>query len=102
MIRRPPRSTLFPYTTLFRSRLDHRRDLGPTAAHQADLGGRPPHVEGDQVPQTQPLAEERGDERAAGGARLQEADREPAGGLGGGNRKGHGLNPITATNPMPA
>src|SRR3712207_7382610 len=28
MIRRPPRSTLFPYTTLFRS-LDH--DLGDTA-----------------------------------------------------------------------
>src|SRR2546430_9545845 len=27
MIRRPPRSTLFPYTTLFRSRLSlHRRD----------------------------------------------------------------------------
>src|SRR2546425_7034401 len=26
MIRRPPRSTLFPYTTLFRS-----RDLGPTS-----------------------------------------------------------------------
>src|SRR5256885_5238608 len=24
MIRRPPRSTLFPYTTLFRSRGDHR------------------------------------------------------------------------------
>src|SRR3712207_8156063 len=24
MIRRPPRSTLFPYTTLFRSRLGHR------------------------------------------------------------------------------
>src|SRR2546429_1937241 len=24
MIRRPPRSTLFPYTTLFRSRPDHR------------------------------------------------------------------------------
>src|SRR2546421_4719728 len=24
MIRRPPRSTLFPYTTLFRSRLDQR------------------------------------------------------------------------------
>src|SRR5437588_3975675 len=31
MIRRPPRSTLFPYTTLFRSRVlrgfDHRRDV---------------------------------------------------------------------------
>src|SRR3712207_6950205 len=26
MIRRPPRSTLFPYTTLFRSQHHHRRD----------------------------------------------------------------------------
>src|SRR5260370_5295047 len=30
MIRRPPRSTLFPYTTLFRSRLDEQRR---SAAH---------------------------------------------------------------------
>src|SRR2546421_11230065 len=29
MIRRPPRSTLFPYTTLFRSVQDQRRVLGP-------------------------------------------------------------------------
>src|SRR5690606_38927795 len=29
LIRRPPRSTLFPYTTLFRSRPDHRRDDVP-------------------------------------------------------------------------
>src|SRR2546430_8810591 len=28
MIRRPPRSTLFPYTTLFRSDLDHGRRGG--------------------------------------------------------------------------
>src|SRR2546429_6961268 len=28
MIRRPPRSTLFPYTTLFRSRFDRRIDEG--------------------------------------------------------------------------
>src|SRR3712207_8950696 len=27
MIRRPPRSTLFPYTTLFRSQLHDRREL---------------------------------------------------------------------------
>src|SRR3712207_7381079 len=27
MIRRPPRSTLFPYTTLFRSQLYHRSDI---------------------------------------------------------------------------
>src|SRR3712207_4133770 len=35
MIRRPPRSTLFPYTTLFRSRpaTQNRHQMGP-AAHQ--------------------------------------------------------------------
>src|SRR3712207_7691459 len=27
MIRRPPRSTLFPYTTLFRSHVEERREL---------------------------------------------------------------------------
>src|SRR3712207_4162963 len=30
MIRRPPRSTLFPYTTLFRSRRVTRAELAPT------------------------------------------------------------------------
>src|SRR5258708_25880897 len=30
MIRRPPRSTLFPYTTLFRSRHRQRRGPGPS------------------------------------------------------------------------
>src|SRR5260221_11151261 len=29
MIRRPPRSTLFPYTTLFRSRRGHAASSGP-------------------------------------------------------------------------
>src|SRR2546423_616738 len=37
MIRRPPRSTLFPYTTLFRSR---RFDLGGNLAHSALIGGQ--------------------------------------------------------------
>src|SRR5256885_12764260 len=32
MIRRPPRSTLFPYTTLFRS-VDRRRDRVPASRH---------------------------------------------------------------------
>src|SRR3712207_8313618 len=36
MIRRPPRSTLFPYTTLFRSRLGHRA----VVAHVERLRGR--------------------------------------------------------------
>src|SRR2546427_5509363 len=36
MIRRPPRSTLFPYTTLFRSVLDDRRAAAAAAAHRDD------------------------------------------------------------------
>src|SRR3712207_7578408 len=36
MIRRPPRSTLFPYTTLFRSRLLLRREHRLPAAQQGD------------------------------------------------------------------
>src|SRR2546422_8194373 len=35
MIRRPPRSTLFPYTTLFRSRHDERDVLFRRGVHQA-------------------------------------------------------------------
>ena len=41
MIRRPPRSTLFPYTTLFRSRMKVMLDDGaymPTRAHSMDAG----------------------------------------------------------------
>src|SRR2546427_8487303 len=39
MIRRPPRSTLFPYTTLFRSHADaHRRDLGSRALDRPHAG----------------------------------------------------------------
>src|SRR3712207_8848369 len=45
MIRRPPRSTLFPYTTLFRSEpcwvQDQQRD--PTRSHAA--AGAPPSTE---------------------------------------------------------
>src|SRR3712207_8578394 len=33
MIRRPPRSTLFPYTTLFRSGLQSDRNLYPVTAY---------------------------------------------------------------------
>src|SRR3712207_9541992 len=45
MIRRPPRSTLFPYTTLFRSVLDGMRDAeDPRVVEQqvepAELGAR--------------------------------------------------------------
>src|SRR2546422_5322176 len=40
MIRRPPRSTLFPYTTLFRSRLDHRANAVEVDAAGKTLGAR--------------------------------------------------------------
>src|SRR2546426_6748122 len=49
MIRRPPRSTLFPYTTLFRSAPDdrlhqvhppQRRDRARQPGHLRDRGGR--------------------------------------------------------------
>src|SRR3712207_1542978 len=37
MIRRPPRSTLFPYTTLFRSMLKNMRDFLLTTAEEAGV-----------------------------------------------------------------
>src|SRR3712207_7129668 len=40
MIRRPPRSTLFPYTTLFRSPLVGQVTLGISEAFTLDIGGR--------------------------------------------------------------
>src|SRR3712207_7214797 len=47
MIRRPPRSTLFPYTTLFRSarvRMEGRRGRVPLVRHRLDrLGLRARH-----------------------------------------------------------
>src|SRR3712207_7565412 len=57
MIRRPPRSTLFPYTTLFRSvhgdllgqvAPGHRRgDLGDVAHLSGKIGGHHVHVVGE-------------------------------------------------------
>src|SRR2546429_5482428 len=43
MIRRPPRSTLFPYTTLFRSQLRKPEALGMLDDHQA----RVRHIDAD-------------------------------------------------------
>src|SRR2546429_3651854 len=54
MIRRPPRSTLFPYTTLFRSPAPHGHTAGPRDGPGAPRaphgppppGPRPPHRHG--------------------------------------------------------
>src|SRR5436190_7829312 len=45
MIRRPPRSTLFPYTTLFRSRVDRLRHVAERRGADVD------RIEGQLLPQ---------------------------------------------------
>src|SRR3712207_8758763 len=45
MIRRPPRSTLFPYTTLFRSVVVDRRQVGVVV--RRDRGGAGPRLLGE-------------------------------------------------------
>src|SRR3712207_6956609 len=82
MIRRPPRSTLFPYTTLFRSARGHglaeRRALRGPAAHelQRALG----HADGAHAVVDAPRAEPGlGDEEAvalAGDEILPRQDRK--------------------------
>src|SRR3712207_7042483 len=64
MIRRPPRSTLFPYTTLFRS-----RGARAQAARQHDLRGGPPHTA--RHPRARALG--RGSVGRAGGERARRA-----------------------------
>ena len=56
----------------------HRRDFGPAVLDQAGLGGRPAHVEGDDVLLAGALAEERRCQGAARRARLEQADGEGA------------------------
>src|SRR3712207_7268930 len=63
MIRRPPRSTLFPYTTLFRSR-GHRRPLRGGGDYQRQARGRrgPPLADARRIPddgERLPAAEQR-------------------------------------------
>src|SRR5258705_3246279 len=47
MIRRPPRSTLFPYTTLFRSSLPPNGEQGP-GRHRAEGGHQQPAHRSDE------------------------------------------------------
>src|SRR5438132_8121624 len=54
MIRRPPRSTLFPYTTLFRSRREReQKEIQRPAEDRIDAGaggGRRVPIEGERRP----------------------------------------------------
>src|SRR3712207_7191843 len=77
MIRRPPRSTLFPYTTLFRSRSDDRPDLERPAVDHLDRhveDHREAHI-GDPAMALQEPRDERGRD-AHEGDRQDEARSE--------------------------
>src|SRR2546427_6341138 len=50
MIRRPPRSTLFPYTTLFRSYIESKTALALPNAAALQGGSAAPHNDPDPPP----------------------------------------------------
>src|SRR3712207_9224531 len=91
MIRRPPRSTLFPYTTLFRSRRRLRSGLGvgelpgllrEPRGHGGDLVGLAGEADLELGLEQQPLVERRGPRlgveplRGAHGVRSEEHTSE--------------------------
>src|SRR5947208_4685511 len=59
MIRRPPRSTLFPYTTLFRSRLNTWAAFVPTAKGDAAIAGDVAMLESEVTPVLKALRRDR-------------------------------------------
>src|SRR3712207_8297837 len=64
MIRRPPRSTLFPYTTLFRSALQGGVPVGPQRAERGEeLGGQQEDEQGELQPEV--AGEERSEEHTS-------------------------------------
>src|SRR2546430_4125654 len=87
MIRRPPRSTLFPYTTLFRS-LVRRRAADDPAADDDDL-----HAVASAS------RNRRGASAGEAAARMDEttaAPRAPE------IRRGQAVTPVPTQNPMPS
>src|SRR6266571_7518930 len=89
MIRRPPRSTLFPYTTLFRSAAvaprppADRADPARCRPHREGGGARPGHrrLRGARIGACgDPGAEEPSLVEASGGGRAARPDAQPHGG----------------------
>src|SRR3712207_7622157 len=75
MIRRPPRSTLFPYTTLFRSGADHGRDGGEPHAAASPRCPRIRRASGDTIALSR-VARSRGRGAATGSSRSEEHTSE--------------------------
>src|SRR2546429_4364067 len=70
MIRRPPRSTLFPYTTLFRSRVPRETRRGRAGPDEPEHGGV------DSRAPARDRAAPRGPRQARGGPGAAEGDRK--------------------------
>src|SRR2546422_1336759 len=64
MIRRPPRSTLFPYTTLFRSVLELAHTAGPARFRTLVRARRPARAPEDRRAPAHHAAAERGRDRS--------------------------------------
>src|SRR3712207_9019368 len=78
MIRRPPRSTLFPYTTLFRSHaaVQHRvagvrRQVHQRLLERAALGAHRPHVGPEGHVEADALAERAAEQRLHVGEQIR-------------------------------
>src|SRR2546426_12241264 len=104
MIRRPPRSTLFPYTTLFRSRdvlvaatRDAARALGLRGTGTVTAGAMADLV----VLDADPLADIKNGRRIALVVRRGEIPRRPGGAYREGGAGGPGPAPRRAPPPPP-
>src|SRR5438132_6681667 len=65
MIRRPPRSTLFPYTTLFRSLIGTRRSSLPRCTNSTDTAAADRPSTQPQVSTTPPSTSVRSEEHTS-------------------------------------
>src|SRR3712207_8328408 len=75
MIRRPPRSTLFPYTTLFRSREALNRVRGDGLVGKSHKADRQP-AKRDAVGRSEPVGVERAGRAIRHGRRLRRRSEE--------------------------
>src|SRR2546427_12886689 len=75
MIRRPPRSTLFPYTTLFRSHGTRRVEAAKARGRETPARG----LQGDRAEDRRPARLRRVPGRPAGGRGAQREDRKRVG-----------------------
>src|SRR3712207_7553884 len=98
MIRRPPRSTLFPYTTLFRSEPPRDPATAPSAVGRSSVGGDPGHgAERNHPPHRPDPTRGLDRSRDTGGRTLRAPGKAPAwGGLVGLTARRTVLRPAAA------